>query len=320
MKDPAPLPPKDNRQRPPTVKKNLLIDVDEDTITRELEALGFDHDPQNLATYEKPDGSNNPSVKKARTSKTSTNTRGRLPPQSRNANFNHTQGIIQERGEGLRLEKTPSQRALSQFRANEKKLKDLNKEPDYLENSSLMDRANRMVGTDDYLHKVKMIKGGNTQIKSMEFIMDGIKIELPYNGQKVTQGYLKKETKAVSLLMNRNFQMRYCILDLTKFVFRYAKAPTDKYTFIQLKDIIDIILERDPKPSKKPNTGNAILNVMSNNAKKQEEEGFNMIIKTQNRRYRMQANTKAEQIMWARAFTILFELRARVSQDLKTTI
>jgi hypothetical protein len=27
-----------------------------------------------------------------------------------------------------------------------------------------------------------------------------------------------------------------------------------------------------------------------------------------------------EQLMWARAFTILFELRARVSQNLKTTI
>jgi hypothetical protein len=36
--------------------------------------------------------------------------------------------------------------------------------------------------------------------------------------------------------------------------------------------------------------------------------------------YRMQAGTKTEQIMWARAFTILFELRARVSQNLKTTI
>jgi hypothetical protein len=34
----------------------------------------------------------------------------------------------------------------------------------------------------------------------------------------------------------------------------------------------------------------------------------------------MQANTKAEQITWARAFTILFELRARVSQNLKTTL
>jgi hypothetical protein len=49
-----------------------------------------------------------------------------------------------------------------------------------------------MVCTDDYLWKVKEIKGGNKYIKSMEFIMDGIKIELPYTGGKVTQGYLKK--------------------------------------------------------------------------------------------------------------------------------
>jgi hypothetical protein len=40
--------------------------------------------------------------------------------------------------------------------------------------------------------------------------------------------------------------MRYCILDLTKFVFKYAKAPTEQYTFIHLKDIVDIILEKDP--------------------------------------------------------------------------
>ena len=43
-----------------------------------------------------------------------------------------------------------------------------------------------MVTTDEYLNKVKMIKAGNIKIKSMEFIMDGIKIELPFNGQKVT--------------------------------------------------------------------------------------------------------------------------------------
>jgi hypothetical protein len=49
-----------------------------------------------------------------------------------------------------------------------------------------------MVCTDEYLYKVKEIKSGNIHIKSMEFIMDGIKIELPYTGGKVTQGYLKK--------------------------------------------------------------------------------------------------------------------------------
>ena len=66
-------------------------------------------------------------------------------------------------------------------------------EPEYCQNSSLNERAVKMVGTRDYLEKVKQIKDGNVSIKSMEFIMDGIKIELPYNGGKVTQGYLKKE-------------------------------------------------------------------------------------------------------------------------------
>ena len=43
-----------------------------------------------------------------------------------------------------------------------------------------------MVCTEEYLYKVKEIKSGTTHIKWMEFIMDGIKIELPYTGGKVT--------------------------------------------------------------------------------------------------------------------------------------
>jgi hypothetical protein len=62
-----------------------------------------------------------------------------------------------------------------------------------------------MVTSEDYLLKVKEIKAGNLNIKSMEFIMDGIKIELPFLGGKVTQGYLKKETKSMNLLMARTF-------------------------------------------------------------------------------------------------------------------
>ena len=76
--------------------------------------------------------------------------------------------------------------------------------------------------------------------------MDGLKIQLPYSGQKVTQGYLKKETASSGMIFSRQFQMRYCILDLTKFLFRYAKAPTEKYTIIHLKDIVDIYIEMDP--------------------------------------------------------------------------
>ena len=57
---------------------------------------------------------------------------------------------------------------------------------------------------------------------------------------------MKKETANVNILFNRVFQNKYCILDLTKFVFKYAKAPTEKYTPILLKDIIDVTLEPDP--------------------------------------------------------------------------
>jgi hypothetical protein len=65
------------------------------------------------------------------------------------------------------------------------------------------DRAVKMVCTDEYLYKVKEIKSGNVHIKSMEFIMDGIKIELPYTGGKVTQGYLKKQQNTSTLLMSK---------------------------------------------------------------------------------------------------------------------
>ena len=81
-------------------------------------------------------------------------------------------------------------------------------------------------------------------------MMDGIKIELPYNGQKVTQGYMGKAPMNNSLfnpLQKVEFSERFCILDLTKFIFKYAKAPNEKYTEIQLKEIEDVVLEYDPK-------------------------------------------------------------------------
>ena len=44
-----------------------------------------------------------------------------------------------------------------------------------------------------------------------------------------------------------------------------------------------------------------------------EKSGFNFVIRAVQRDYRMQAETKSEQIAWARAFSILFELRAWVA-------
>lgn len=57
--------------------------------------------------------------------------------------------------------------------------------------------------------------------------------------------------------------MRYCILDLTKFLFRYAKAPTEKYTIIHLKDIVDIYIEMDPQSNKKKKENNFFSNLSS---------------------------------------------------------
>ena len=76
--------------------------------------------------------------------------------------------------------------------------------------------------------------------------MDGLRIQLPYTGHKLTQGYLKKETAQANFLMKKSMQMRYCLLDLTRFMFKYAKAPTEVFTQIHLKDIIDITIEKDP--------------------------------------------------------------------------
>ena len=109
--------------------------------------------------------------------------------------------------------------------------------------------------------------------------------------------------------MKKSFQMRYCLLDLTRFMFKYAKAPTEVFTQIHLKDIIDIQIEKDP-----------IFKIEKSFFGNKEKEGFKFVIQTTSRNFRMEASTKVEQVMWLRAFTILFELRARVSSNLKTTI
>ena len=75
------------------------------------------------------------------------------------------------------------------------------------------------------------------------------------------------------------------MLDLTRFMFKYAKAPTEVFTQIHLKDIIDITIEKDPifKIEK---------SFFGKNIK--EKEGFKFIIQTTNRNYRMEASTKVE--------------------------
>ena len=46
--------------------------------------------------------------------------------------------------------------------------------------------------------------------------------------------------------MKHEFQTKYCMLDLTKFIFQYAKSTSDQPVQIFLKDIKDVKIEPDP--------------------------------------------------------------------------
>lgn len=91
---------------------------------------------------------------------------------------------------------------------------------------SLTERAKSLVMDKNYLKNLYLLKKKSDSTKFMDFVMDGVKIGLPYNGQKVTQGYLKKETQSVNIFMKKQWQPKYCVIDLTKFLFKYAKNPT----------------------------------------------------------------------------------------------
>jgi hypothetical protein len=49
------------------------------------------------------------------------------------------------------------------------------------------------------------IKKGKIKQKMMEFYMNGVSITMPYSGLKITQGYLKKETKSIGIMLKRNW-------------------------------------------------------------------------------------------------------------------
>ena len=128
----------------------------------------------------------------------------------------------------------------------------------------------------------------------------------------MTQGYLKKETKSIGIMFKKSWQLKYCILDLQKFEFRYAKNPTEDYTTVPMNSVIDVIVEDDPKPR------NADKSVFSLTRKDQSIEGFNFNVICHARSYRMQASTKVEQQMWVRAFSVMFELRNRLLQTIRS--
>lgn len=112
---------------------------------------------------------------------------------------------------------------------------------------SLTERAQKVINSEEYQKKLKEIKKKSSKIRYMDFVMDGIVIGMPYNGQKLTQGYLKKETQSLGIMLKRTWQLKYCVLDLTQFLFKYAKNPTEIFTNIHLKEILDVYVEEDPE-------------------------------------------------------------------------
>ena len=71
-------------------------------------------------------------------------------------------------------------------------------------------------------------------------------------------------------------------------MFKYAKAPTEKFTSIALKDIIDVAVEKDPRDKakdKKAEREASMFPIFAEGAS--HIEGYNFTIKTSKRDYRM---------------------------------
>lgn len=177
---------------------------------------------------------------------------------------------------------------------------------------SLNDRAKMVVVSREYQQRLKDLKARKVKAKVMDFYMNGVNITMPYSGQKVTSGYLKKETQSIGIMFKKAWQPKYCVLDLQKFEFRYAKNPQCAYTIIPVNSVIDVVVEEDP-PKR-----NADRSVFSLAKKDQASDGFNMQLVTHQRVFRLQASTKVEQNMWIRSFNVMFELRARIINNLKS--
>lgn len=48
----------------------------------------------------------------------------------------------------------------------------------------------------------------------MEFAADDEVYKMPFFGQKVTSGYLKKATQSIGIMLKKSWQTKFCILDL----------------------------------------------------------------------------------------------------------
>ena len=61
-----------------------------------------------------------------------------------------------------------------------------------------------------------------------------------FSAARVVQGYLKKLCGEKSFLFSPSFEMRFCVLDLNKLVFRYAKSPKEQFSEILANELVSV--------------------------------------------------------------------------------
>ena len=102
---------------------------------------------------------------------------------------------------------------------------------------SLKQRAVKLCEDPVYLRKIKNTykaeKKYRPTLKFVEFPLRGQRpIRVPYSGQKMVAGYLKKESAHLGLLLQKFWQPKYFSLDMFKFELKYAKTPAHEMAII----------------------------------------------------------------------------------------
>lgn len=150
-----------------------------------------------------------------------------------------------------------------------------------------------------------------------EFLINGTTVKIKYvsvrfksdhylkAGPRLVQGYLKKLTRENSIFFSPCFEMRYCVLDLDRMTFRYAKSPKHQFLTINY-DAIGACRSSDPRSSKS-----------LEKVKDPQDLKYLLFVLTQQRTFILSANTKPDQKMWLDGFQAFFDLKQELEVIVK---
>jgi hypothetical protein len=96
-----------------------------------------------------------------------------------------------------------------------------------------------------------------------------------------------------SYFVKTSFEMRFCSLDLGTMTFKYAKSPKERFTEIQMVDILFVGTQDDKRS-------------LPIKVKDMHDLKFLLHIRTKKRTYVFSANTRPDQNMWAVGFNAFF--------------